>query len=142
MRYVVECSPLFRPLLKVHFAGHAHYNLWFCCPGQILIKAIESEARIVSKLEDILVQASIYLSDKLRLTYLSWTNMAISHTCPERHICPEQYFVFSQSRHLTRILCQLELCGLIVGEINNINKIKIYYINYKYMLNKLYKLEP
>ena len=60
----------------------------------LLIKAIESEARIVSELEDILVQAWIYLSDKLRLTNLSWTNMAISHTCPERHICPEQNQIY------------------------------------------------
>ena len=61
-------------------------------PGQmwLLNKAIESEARVVFELEDILVQACMYLSDKPRLTYLSWTNMAISHTCPGKHICPEQ----------------------------------------------------
>ena len=46
--------------------------------GVLLIKAIESEARIVSKLENILVQAWIYLSDKLRLTYLSWTNKLLA----------------------------------------------------------------
>ena len=52
--------------------------------------AIESEARTVCEHEDMHVQAWIYLSDKLRLTYLSWKNMPISHTCPERHICLEQ----------------------------------------------------
>ena len=58
--------------------------------GWPLIKAIESEAQIVSKLEAVLVQAWTYLSDNPGLTYLSWTNMGISHTCPESHICPEQ----------------------------------------------------
>ena len=63
--------------------AHAHCSIW----------SWQLRARLelfLNLLEAAVVHAWTYLSDKLRLTYLSWTNMAISHTRPESHICPEQ----------------------------------------------------